>query len=269
MYVLLENLRFGYAVLPARLLKNTETTLSSVVDYFNLDKQEKFKNFTGVSGEGYQCVDRKEYFSIRGKNIPEQLLPCLTYIDEMHHIARLCLMDIGEQLAIDEHHFLDLVPQYFLAPNPHLSSYLRVFYYEGCGEQKIEAPACNIHQDLGLLTLVLRSRTPALEIYDFKEQEDWRSVEAEASLFDIIVMVGETLSYLTNGCFLPATHRVKTTSEDRYSIVYHLYADANAILDSKQFISPYIEPSKHTFYLSAHEFIQKEIACRTSVNGNY
>ena len=53
------------------------------------------------------------------------------------------------------------------------SSLLRLLHYFSGSES---TTACNMHQDLGLLTIVPKSNVGALEIYDLYAYQDWVNI---------------------------------------------------------------------------------------------
>ena len=99
--------------------------------------------------------------------------------------------------------------------------------------------------------------------------DKWINAEKQSKTYDAIIMIGETLSQLSNGYLLPATHRVRTLLTSRISLVYQLRADPDALLDSTIFTNSKIGTHSKPFKLTGAEFYNKEIQGRTSVNGSY
>lgn len=61
--------------------------------------------------------------------------------------------------------------------------------------------------DVGLITLIPRASTAGLEMYDWTTG-DWHAVEREKASNHCVLLVGETLSRLSNKYFSPTIHRV-------------------------------------------------------------
>lgn len=124
------------------------------------------------------------------------------------------------------------------------------------------------HQDLGLLTLVCPTDAPALQIYDYLDLI-WKNVEDNRENNVLIVMVGESLSTITNNYYLPATHQVSRPLKNRLSLVYHLRLRNSAILDSRLFESDITQKFSKPFYMTGEEYLKLETTNRISVNNTY
>lgn len=61
--------------------------------------------------------------------------------------------------------------------------------------------------DVGLITLIPRASTAGLEMYDWVTG-DWHPVERDRPSNHCVLLVGETLSRLSNKYFAPTVHRV-------------------------------------------------------------
>jgi len=108
------------------------------------------------------------------------------------------------------------------------------------------------HIDLGLLSLVIGS-SPGLEVWDYRLKK-WIAIEepqyADSTVGELTatLLVGETLTRLTNGRYLPGRHRVfvpsvpATTEEDesqyRYSLVFALRPHPFSVISTSALTTP-------------------------------
>ena len=107
--------------------------------------------------------------------------------------------------------------------NDMTSTLLRMFKYlpdQGLAEQ---------HTDLGLLTLCVGTR-PGLQCLKRDEEEPYW-VDAAGP----VVLVGKTLTALSNGLIRPGIHKVVPNPEGRYSIVYALRHSFKHQIDLERF----------------------------------
>jgi len=95
------------------------------------------------------------------------------------------------------------------------------------------------HTDYTMITVLpLNSETEALEAWSCKEGK-WVTVEnsKSTSFTEAIVIVGETLSRLTNDYFIGTLHRVVAPKvKSRFSCPYFISAKQEAILDYSAFV---------------------------------
>ncbi|KAF8516088.1 hypothetical protein JB92DRAFT_2911679 [Gautieria morchelliformis] len=104
------------------------------------------------------------------------------------------------------------------------------------------------HRDLGLLSLVIGA-SPGLEVFD-SAVGDWVPIEQPPYAgpgLTATLLVGETLTRLTNGQYAPGRHRVfvpsslspaDDDSQYRYSLVFALRPHANAIISTPALTTP-------------------------------
>lgn len=117
------------------------------------------------------------------------------------------------------------------------------------------------HRDLGLLSLVIGA-SPGLEVLDTKAGRRWVPIEQPPYAADTgltaTLLVGETLTCLTNGRYAPGRHRVFVPSvpsslspaaeEDshyRYSLVFALRPHPNAIISTTPLTTTMTGPFSH------------------------
>lgn len=238
-----------------------QTYFSRPVDYKNQHVSKEHPEL------GYRNLGHKEVFMVREQKLPPELAICQTLGSELHQLSLRCLDAIAAEAQIDPATLRNLVDVEMLPVNGYSASLLRLLNYHGATDTKNIAG--DAHEDLGLLTLICYTGVPALEIYDFRHDQGWLDVETQQQPEDIIMMVGESLSFLSNGYYLPATHRVRAPVNPRLAILYQLRFKEDAILDSQQLETPVTGKFKNPFRITGKEFLEKEIARRQSVHGSY
>jgi isopenicillin N synthase-like dioxygenase len=101
----------------------------------------------------------------------------------------------------------------------------------GCTRLSVHCP---YHTDVGLVTIIPKasgSSRAGLHVWDYKYSQ-WLDVEGQGSPDDVaVVLVGETLTHLTNGELLGGLHEVSVLSEgDRFSCPFQYLGKAQTLL---------------------------------------
>lgn len=265
----IESFQKSYVAASLPNKKIAEHAFRATIDFFS--NSLDYKNHYHYSDKiefGYKQQPNKELFAIRNQELPPELASCVSYYEMIRMIAAECLKKIAIELKWDPSKVLNLIQKSIL-PNDQgvSSSLLRLIHYY---PQKTDEDnlACQTHQDLGLLSIILRTNAPALEVCDYHDFS-WLNVESSLEPYELIIIPGETLAALTNNIILPATHRVRATEENRFSLVYQLRADADVLINSEDFETEITGPFSKPFKLTGLEFYNREIQHRTSVNGSY
>jgi len=124
--------------------------------------------------------------------------------------------------------------------------------------------SCDIHKDMGLLTIVPCSFVAGLQVLD---QFSFLNVEEVASFndFDLIIFSGECLERLTARTFPGCIHRVIKTNLNRKSIVFKLRARPDAIINCEKLLNKNV--STHFKKIETiGEFVQRQLLVTRSVN---
>ena len=108
------------------------------------------------------------------------------------------------------------------------SSIYRFFHYFSDSSQF----GCQVHTDIGLLTLIPASNCPSLEVMDLNEFLFY-NYERQLKPTDLMVLAGETLDRASGGYYPAVIHRVLPPAIDRFSLVYLMRARPDAILSTK------------------------------------
>ncbi len=117
------------------------------------------------------------------------------YFEAEMSIARICLAALARAIATPEENLTDKMMD---PPGKELvgvsSSIFRFFhYFDGAARNQL---GCLSHTDIGLITLIPVTNSPALEILDEIDYR-WRAYEKELKPGDMMVLCGETLERLT------------------------------------------------------------------------
>jgi isopenicillin N synthase-like dioxygenase len=262
-------LRSGYAIVTIPNCSSLfGSSFSGVNHYFNQAIDIKKKDSHSEMEYGYRNFGYKESFAVRHLPLPADLQTCVPLIQLLYSMAQTTLQQVAQYLQIADGNLINLLDENPLPMQHTASSLLRILHYHPLDQQTPEY-TCNIHQDLGLLTLAPRSTLPALEIYNYNGTGEWLDVETSMGPDDVIIMVGETLSLLSNNLFLPASHRVRQSASSRLSLVYQVRARNDAELNSENVASSVTGKFSQPFVMSGKEFYEKERQSRSSVNHSY
>lgn len=264
----LESLKYSHSVLRNVLPSSLASATHEMAAFFRQEQAIKNTFICTKHPElGYRAFPNREIFILREANSSAQLPMTINLAHQLHEICLSCLQFIAAELHLSADYLLDLVEKKAIPDSGVGSSLLRVARYNpSC---QLDEIACAPHEDLGLLTLVCYTGVPALEIYDFLNNTDWLDIERDQCQNDIIVMAGESLSYLSNAYYLAATHRVRQVKEERLALIYHLRFKPDAILDSKLLQTEITGAFAKPFQQTAADFMQREMSARISVNGSY
>ncbi len=128
-------------------------------------------------------------------------------------IGATVLATLARALHAPEHSMVDALVD---ANEAALSSTIfRFFHYYATAAN---VPACQVHTDIGLVTLIPASNLPSLEVMDFDSFE-WYNFEQPLQRDDVMVLCGESLERHTAYYYRAVVHRVQPTLADRYSLV--------------------------------------------------
>jgi isopenicillin N synthase-like dioxygenase len=124
---------------------------------------------------------------------------------------------LARGLFIDPSKFVDELLDSHDAPLS--STIFRFFHYYNTGPQC----GCQVHTDIGVVTLIPASSFAALEVMDF-ESFEWYNFEQPLHPNDVMVLCGETLERLSAYYYRAVVHRVTPLPQERYSLVFLMRA---------------------------------------------
>lgn len=176
-------------------------------------------------------------------------------------MGRTCLAALARGMMVPEERMVDNIVDPLDAPLS--STIFRFFHYYATKGRD----ACQVHTDIGLLTLIPASTLPSLEVMDFDEF-DWYNFERPLQRNDVMVLCGETLERLTAYYFRAVVHRVCPTLDQRYSLVYLMRARPDAMLDAVALQSPLLGTVYHDMRepISVAKFMRLKYLNKKSAN---
>mmetsp|Transcript_5774 Transcript_5774/g.6277 ORF Transcript_5774/g.6277 Transcript_5774/m.6277 type:complete len:302 (+) Transcript_5774:26-931(+) len=213
----------GYVVVtaPPHAINAAEILENAAKDYFTQDMETKDKNQVSNLGMranlGYVHVKgTREYIKLRPNDV-EPLWPkyptCFkkAYEEMYDHYSKLawaCFITLASHIDTTEGNTkplldpntIDAVREFAFSK----SSVSMIHYFS----QTTEADVCTTHKDTGLLTFLLRTRVPSLEIWD-KVEKKYIQAEKLCAVGDVFVYMGEKMPLFTGSRDFNATpHRV-------------------------------------------------------------
>jgi isopenicillin N synthase-like dioxygenase len=120
--------------------------------------------------------------------------------------------------------YLDLAPGYFRDKVNNGNSILRPLHYPPIAQQDTLSLRSAAHEDINLITLLVGSQEPGLEV--LSRSGEWVPINMQAGA--IVVNIGDMMQRLTNHVLPSTTHRVVNSPEaytggSRYSIPFFLH----------------------------------------------
>ncbi|XOV82349.1 MAG: isopenicillin N synthase family dioxygenase [bacterium] len=120
--------------------------------------------------------------------------------------------------------YLNLTPGYFRDKVDHGNSILRPLHYPPIAQQDTLSLRSAAHEDINLITLLVGSEEPGLEV--LARDGQWVPINMQAGT--IVVNIGDMMQRLTNHVLPSTTHRVVNSPEaysgcSRYSIPFFLH----------------------------------------------
>ena len=134
-------------------------------------------------------------------DVPGFREPMLDYVRSLTGLAHNLMAMIARALRLQDSYFVD---RYTGSPG----TSFRIFHYPQLADASAPTDQCGIgtHSDRGLLTILKQDSVGGLEL---KYQERWIAVPDIPHAF--VCQVGDMLERLTNGRYLSAAHRVRSS----------------------------------------------------------
>ncbi len=173
----------------------------------------------------------------------------LTLFQALEALGARVLAAVARSLALPADWFDDKID--------HGSSILRPLHYPALSAHAPEGVRSAAHEDINLVTLLIASGEPGLEI--LTQHGRWLDVDVQPG--EIVVNIGDMLQRLSNHVFVSTTHRVVNPPEPwrsrpRYSIPFFLHPNPELSIETlPTCISPdrpnrYLEPITAEAYLA-------------------
>lgn len=187
-------------------------------------------------------VDLKEFWhvgrEVEGSAAHPQLTPNIwpaelpdfkTHMVELFNALDALGSRVLEAIAV----YLKQPRDYFQNKTNHGNSILRPLHYPPIVEEGTPSVRAAAHEDINVITLLVGSREPGLEV--LSKSGTWIPVTILEGA--IICNVGDMLQRLTNGVLPSTTHRVVNppaphNKKSRYSIPFFLHFNPDVVIDA-------------------------------------
>lgn len=211
--------------------------------HFNADTQDGFFPYLSENAKGATQKDLKEFyhFYLWGQ--------CPEHLREQTAELFKQLTGLAEQLLIwvQEHSPSEIRQAYSMPLNEMVpespGTLMRILNYPPLsGDENDGAIRAAAHEDINLLTCLVASTEPGLEVQD--KQGNWHAIDCDPG--NIAVNVGDMLQMCSGGHFPSTTHRVvnpkgANRSRARLSIPLFLHPRPDVVLSNKHTAGSYLE----------------------------
>ena len=255
---------------------------AAMQEFFALPKRIKEKYHTGVGGaRGYtrfgietakdsEYPDLKEFWHV-GRELTQQvphhpsLYPNVWPTEIENFQTRLYrLYDAMDQLGI---RILDALAEYLKQPKDYFrnnvnmsNSVLRPLHYPPIREHETPSLRAAAHEDINLITLLVGSEEPGLEI--LSRGGEWIPVSMLAGT--IVVNIGDMMQRLTNHVLPSTTHRVVNvpeafTGKSRYSIAFFFHPNPDFEIATLDSCISADNPNRYPRSITADEYLTQRL----------
>lgn len=154
---------------------------------------------------------------------------------------------------------LDLDPDYFADKVDVGNSILRAIHYPPL-ETPTRAVRAAAHEDINLITLLVGSEQPGLEVQ--RKSGEWITAPGGDDL--IICNVGDMLERLTNHVLVSTTHRVINppppwASVSRYSLPFFLHPNSDFLIETLPSCISAERPNRYPRPILANDFLRQRL----------
>lgn len=217
-------------------------------ELFALPEEIKQRYETGIGGaRGYTSFgietakdndlpDLKEFWQV-GRDLPEDARHHSSLYDNVWprevenfrpRLYRLfeALENLGNRILEALALYLQLPQDYFQDKVDVGNSILRPLHYPPIAEPQTKSVRSAAHEDINLITLLVGSEEPGLEV--LSKSGEWIPVSTHPGSGTIVVNIGDMMQRLTNHVLPSTTHRVVNTpaaydGKSRYSIPFFFH----------------------------------------------
>lgn len=231
------------------------------------------RGYTGFGVEAAKDSDHpdlKEFWHV-GRNLPEghrhaDIMPPNLWVETIpefrEHAYALyeALDNLGRRVLRVMACYLGQEERYFDDKTQEGNSILRAIHYPPIGDPDTLCVRAGRHEDINLITLLIGSHEPGLEI--LSRQGEWIPVTTVEGA--IVCNIGDMMQRLTNHVFPSTTHRVVNPPGDlakqsRYSIPYFLHPNADFVIETLATCISEENPNRYPEALSSHAYLQQRL----------
>lgn len=242
--------------------------------FFALDEQVKKKYFSPeLSGQrGYTPfkqerakssveADLKEFWHVGRENAQNEKILSNIWPDEIAEFKPVMLEfykaldDLAEQILSAIAFYLEVGFDFFNGKTGDDDSILRALHYPPQSNQTGEAIRAGAHEDINLITLLVGSNEPGLEILDNRGR--WIPVTTIEGT--IVCNIGDMLQRFTNDVFPSKTHRVMNPEgshrlQPRYSVPFFKHLNPDCMIETIDSCITDERPNKYE-PITAHQYL--------------
>ncbi|MEM9533025.1 MAG: 2-oxoglutarate and iron-dependent oxygenase domain-containing protein [Pseudomonadota bacterium] len=230
------------------------------------------RGYTGVgieTAKDAQHPDLKEFWHV-GRELPDDhpyrdRMPPNMWPGEVEGFREAALdlynaLDhLGRRVLRAMARYLKESPDFFDHHVNEGNSILRPIHYPPIIESTPSVRAGQ-HEDINLITLLIGSEQPGLEI--LSRSGEWVGVTTVPGA--IMCNIGDMMQRLTNHVFPSTTHRVVNppgdlARESRYSIPFFLHPNADFIIETLPHCITADRPNRYPEPLSSHEYLEQRL----------
>jgi isopenicillin N synthase-like dioxygenase len=269
----------GHGIPDARIAAAVEAARA----FFALDDstKRKYEVAGGAGQRGYTRLgvekakgeirpDLKEFWHVgrevaRDHPLADVLLPNLWPAEVPEFKAAelglfAALERLGARLLAAIARSLDLADEWFAKKIDHGNSILRAIHYPPL-RKKVAGVRAAAHEDINLITLLVGSDAPGLEI----RARDGRWIPVTTIPGTIVCNVGDMLQRLTNGRLVSTTHRVVNPPppwdrRSRFSIPFFLHFNPDVVIETLPSCIDADHPDRFPKPVTANEYLQERLA---------
>lgn len=244
---------------------STTEVFSDCQKYFAQEAEIKKCDIKLSREHGYHVNDRRECYVVRDGQNPTVIASAYPLFEQIHQLGVEILERVERDLQLAPTTLTSMVQR---AVKPDLTnvSLLRLFQYSTTPmEDNLSALA---HEDIGMISIIPCSTDPGIEVFD-NWRLQWIQVERLLEPNQALVLVGETLAKSSLGEYTAALHQVARTDTPRCSLVYHMRANPEAVLNSRSLETVRTGPFVPPFRKMVKDFLEFEEKRRKSINGAF
>ncbi len=259
----------------------TQDAYSVFKAFFALPTKDKRRYTAGAGGaRGYTGVgietakdakhpDLKEFWHV-GRELPDDhpqrdRMPPNLWPEEVTNFRQhayglyQALDQLGQKVLQAMALFLDQDQHYFDQRVNEGNSILRPIHYPPI-EETTPSVRAGQHEDINLITLLIGSDQPGLEI--LRRDGQWVPVTTVPGA--IMCNIGDMMQRLTNHVFPSTTHRVvnppgEQALQSRYSIPFFLHPNADFMIETLPSCINAQRPNRYPQPLSSHDYLQQRL----------
>ncbi|MEM9183435.1 MAG: 2-oxoglutarate and iron-dependent oxygenase domain-containing protein [Pseudomonadota bacterium] len=230
------------------------------------------RGYTGIgieTAKDAQHPDLKEFWHVgrelpadhpqRDRMPPNQWPTEVAEFREHAYALYEALDDLGRRVLRAMALYLGQDERYFDSRVNEGNSILRPIHYPPI-EEETPSVRAGQHEDINLITLLIGSEQPGLEI--LSRNGDWVPVTTVPGA--IMCNIGDMMQRLTNHVFPSTTHRVVNPPgaealKPRYSIPFFLHPNADFMIETLTTCISEDRPNRYPEALSSHDYLEQRL----------